>query len=172
MGQISRGLLNVHSVAGARPSLSSCPRSTRCHGEQDRPALALLKLRVHFSQQHGLANTLSLGSLQCSSGLMLPPWVVVSHMSVCLVQCWPPEATPGQCVTASSRNDPKSGALATVLRMVQKHEAKVSWRNYSLDLNSSLRFLINQFVSVFYGSPRHHHVEIHTITPENSAGGQ
>ena len=49
-----------------------CPGNIRCHSDQDGPAPALLELRTSFSQLHGLASSLSFGSLQCSTGLAIP----------------------------------------------------------------------------------------------------
>ena len=147
MGQISRGILNGHSVPGARPSLSSCPGSTGCHREQNRPVPPLLELRAPFSQQYGLASSLSLGSLQCNTGLIIPvgrcEQCVTLSSATLASQMQSPASVQWLLVRMAAGTT--SCTSATALRMVKKHEATVSWRNYSFDLNSLFSLVVNQF---------------------------
>lgn len=146
MGLISRGILNGHSVPGARPSLSSYPGSTACHHEQDRPFPPLLELRAPFSQQHGLASSLSLGSLQCNTGLIIPVGRCEQCVSLSSATLASQTQSPAsvQWLLVQMAAGTTSCASATALRMV-KHEATVSWRNYSFDLNSLFSLVVNQF---------------------------
>lgn len=168
MGEVSKSLLSVPSVPGTTSSLSSCPRSVGFQGKQGRPTPALPKYRVPSSQQCGLARPFAY-TVTCSWSSYCS---VVSSVSVHLMQCWPSEALPnwGAWLSVTTAGATNSCVSATTLGTVKTHEAVVSWRNYSFDLNYLLRLIINHFIPMFNGNLRHHCVEIHIIMPKKLSG--
>ena len=87
---------SVHSVPGARLSLSSYPGSVGCHSEHERPAPTLLVLSTpsHRSMAPPAHLALSHASVTWADN---PLWVVMSNVLVHPMQCWPLEGNPGQC---------------------------------------------------------------------------
>ena len=125
-GQISRSILNVNSVPGPRPSLSSCPGNTRCHGDQDGPASTLLELRTSFSRLHDLASSLSFGSLPRNTGLAIPVGCREQcvGLSSAVLASQKQSSTGVQWLLVRVAAGSNSCASATALRMVKKKKKK------------------------------------------------